>query len=406
MRMGKTPVSWPVARLMRGDENSVEIKMCVDRFADGVDLGGLTWMLSIKNAAGETDVRQLEAHETEDKIELLWRPAGIATKEPGETQIWISGFDGEEKIWNTERYKIEIADREETTTPDNSKNELTELQQLILYVDKELDGVVAAGKAAAEAAKHPPIIGDNGNWLIWSAEKGGYEDSGKPSVGGGNGTGGGIVKETDPTVPDWAKQPKKPTYTAEEVDALPANTPIPAPYVLPADTAETLGGVKVGDGLTIADGVLWVKPEGVYELIETITVDEDMVVERTQEPDGTPYNFTSFAIRVKKPANYGTTSYINAYVFFEKKNNAQLYVQEHKIDNTSDNYFVAEVYRKLGYYVASRYAWSLITGSTSGLEAKALSFEKRVSDCGNIIRFNTLAKLPAGFELQLWGVRA
>lgn len=28
------------------------------------------------------------------------------------------------------------------------------------------------------------------------------------------------VKEKDPTVPDWAKQPKKPTYTASEVGAL------------------------------------------------------------------------------------------------------------------------------------------------------------------------------------------
>lgn len=31
--------------------------------------------------------------------------------------------------------------------------------------------------------------------------------------------GGGIMQETDPTVPAWAKQPKKPTYTAEEVGA-------------------------------------------------------------------------------------------------------------------------------------------------------------------------------------------
>lgn len=36
------------------------------------------------------------------------------------------------------------------------------------------------------------------------------------------------VEETDPTVPDWAKQPEKPTYTAEEVGALPAGTKIPS----------------------------------------------------------------------------------------------------------------------------------------------------------------------------------
>lgn len=35
---------------------------------------------------------------------------------------------------------------------------------------------------------------------------------------------GVVVEETDPTVPSWAKQASKPTYTAQEVGALPANT--------------------------------------------------------------------------------------------------------------------------------------------------------------------------------------
>lgn len=39
--------------------------------------------------------------------------------------------------------------------------------------------------------------------------------------------GGGIQEETDPTVPDWAKQPQKPAYTAQEVGAMPAGTKIP-----------------------------------------------------------------------------------------------------------------------------------------------------------------------------------
>ena len=43
-------------------------------------------------------------------------------------------------------------------------------------------------------------------------------------AGTGDGTGsGGILKETDPTVPAWAKQPSKPTYTASEVGALPSS---------------------------------------------------------------------------------------------------------------------------------------------------------------------------------------
>ena len=42
------------------------------------------------------------------------------------------------------------------------------------------------------------------------------------------GAGSGIAKETDPTVPEWAKQTNKPSYTAQEVGALPAGTKIPA----------------------------------------------------------------------------------------------------------------------------------------------------------------------------------
>ena len=34
---------------------------------------------------------------------------------------------------------------------------------------------------------------------------------------------GYITEETDPTVPSWAKAPNKPTYTAAEVGAIPAN---------------------------------------------------------------------------------------------------------------------------------------------------------------------------------------
>lgn len=40
-------------------------------------------------------------------------------------------------------------------------------------------------------------------------------------------SGGGIIEETDPTVPAWAKNPTKPIYTADEVGALSDDTEIP-----------------------------------------------------------------------------------------------------------------------------------------------------------------------------------
>ena len=50
-----------------------------------------------------------------------------------------------------------------------------------------------------------------------------YQDDGN-----GNVTINTSVTETDPTVPSWAKQSTKPTYTASEVGALPSNTVIPS----------------------------------------------------------------------------------------------------------------------------------------------------------------------------------
>ena len=47
-----------------------------------------------------------------------------------------------------------------------------------------------------------------------------------------------LTSESDPTVPNWAKQPNKPTYTAREVGALPDTTVIPD--ISPLATKEEL----------------------------------------------------------------------------------------------------------------------------------------------------------------------
>ena len=52
---------------------------------------------------------------------------------------------------------------------------------------------------------------------------------------------GFITSETDPTVPAWAKQPTKPTYTAAEVGALPSDTPIPDPTSVVVDKLVSVG---------------------------------------------------------------------------------------------------------------------------------------------------------------------
>lgn len=59
-------------------------------------------------------------------------------------------------------------------------------------------------------------IDDDGNGNIKFDFTSGSGTGGSGTGGSGTGTGS---EETDPTVPDWAKQPNKPTYTASEVGA-------------------------------------------------------------------------------------------------------------------------------------------------------------------------------------------
>ena len=118
--------------------------------------------------------------------------------------------------------------------------------------------VEAAEKAESAAVRQPYPNAETGTWWVWDAESGAYTDTGVSyGTGGGGGTsdhdkllgrnkadqhpisaitgledalagkqptGSYLTKETDPTVPDWAKAETKPSYTAPEVGADPSGT--------------------------------------------------------------------------------------------------------------------------------------------------------------------------------------
>lgn len=129
------------------------------------------------------------------------------------------------------------------------------------WVDQVLQAgaaaVEAAEKAESAAVRQPYPNAETGTWWVWDAESGAYTDTGVSYGTGGGGTsdhekmtgrdkadqhpisaitgledalagkqptGSYLTKETDPTVPDWAKEPTKPGYTASEVGADPSGT--------------------------------------------------------------------------------------------------------------------------------------------------------------------------------------
>lgn len=75
-------------------------------------------------------------------------------------------------------------------------------------------------------------------------------------VGGLEGAGGGVSEEIDPTVPAWAKEEAKPTYTAAEVGAI-------------ADASGVLASKHYGNNsimsTKLADNAVW--PRHVSDLV-------------------------------------------------------------------------------------------------------------------------------------------
>lgn len=127
----------------------------------------------------------------------------------------------------------------------------------------------------------------------------------------GGAGGGGIATETDPTVPAWAKQPEKPTYTAKEVGAASVETvrqlseekadkkDIPAPYTLPVAAADTLGGVKVGSDFVMDGETLKAKPKNKYELVAELVYEAGSdvhVIEHYTMANGEPYAFKALRL--------------------------------------------------------------------------------------------------------------
>lgn len=258
---------------------------------------------------------------------LTWNITQADTSQPGDGQYQIvaTGADGERKTSSHPR--LTILDIMKGTAGDAPPAPSAS------WVDQVLDNAESAKTAAQNAEDAAQRAEDAAQRIegvdielpIATDEKPGIVKIGEGLSVDEDGTlkveATGIVNESDPTVPSWAKEDKKPTYTAEEVGALPANTPVI--YVgtekpldenvevwidpdgeaepMPPATTETLGGVIVGEGLNVdEDGRVNVEPEPDYALITTIEGKEGeelVVIELDTTPDGKPYAFS--AIRVE-----------------------------------------------------------------------------------------------------------
>lgn len=145
--------------------------------------------------------------------------------------------------------------------------------------------------------------------------------------------------------------------------------------------------------------------EGEYELIETITLEEDSTVTRTKEPDGTPYNYKKSKYRIVIPAENQIVTYANVVIFSD----INIYVVAYsnitkgkkcciwgEITKCNDTWDIAYVYN---------------SNDTYGVLNKPMvsGFDKLYTpnEYGNAItKFSINIPLAAGSMVQIWGVRA
>lgn len=108
----------------------------------------------------------------------------------------------------------------------------------------------------------------------------------RKNIGAGTGddTGsGGILKETDPTVPAWAKQPSKPTYTAGEVGARPDSW-TPSASEVGADAAGTASGAVAAHNVSgAAHADLRALIEGLNNRLNALADSDDTTLDQLSE---------------------------------------------------------------------------------------------------------------------------
>lgn len=176
-------------------------------------------------------------------------------------------------------------------------------------------------------------------------------------------------------------------------------------YILPTASETIKGGVKVGNGLQMDGDVLSVK-QGEYELIETITITEDMVIERTAEPDGTPYSFDALNIHILIPNGLAAPK---GSILFYKTNDLNAHFIHRWLATKTITEALAwegKVYNHKGLYeYVLPDVWDRDGGSPQLLASVRTNPNHFTADYP-IGKVNITMILPAGTIITIKGVRA
>ena len=128
---------------------------------------------------------------------------------------------------------------------------------------------------------------------------------------------------------------------------------------------------------------------------------------RTEEPDGTPYNFKAVFIQIETSASaYALTR----WHFQHTKNSKNTVICSHDFsalsNNTKTQRSFVEVRPVYGWWNVFCINWTQYNGNMQMLVPAGYRFEANTEQAPTINRIYHSATLPAGTTVKIWGVRA
>lgn len=226
--------------------------------------------------------------------------------------------------------------------------------------------------------------------------------------------------ETDPTVPEWVKQPQKPTYTADEVGALSADTEIPS---LEGLATQMYVDNAVADKITIPESaeigqtiaVKEIDEEGKPKSWETINLPGWTLIgecETTEEVSGVEIKsdivfdeIIAFVSVPPIPEDTGGTTYVRPVLKNQNTPNANVGLTKPHNNSQIELWHINRMWGTRQYWKSNNDG---VIGSVTGLSQGVLSkirddFDNGGGLVGFSIYWNLGNKFPAGVKMRVWG---
>lgn len=143
--------------------------------------------------------------------------------------------------------------------------------------------------------------------------------------------------------------------------------------------------------------------DDVIELIETITLEEDMAITRSEESDGTPYGFRELRIKATATAESAASGSLFAYC----GNTAIGKTWWSAWQNGTGERYRTDIFQSVSGYWGSEWVdWSANISGQVTVNRKDMYLMHSAAAHPSITRFSTAFQVPAGTTLEIWGVRA